>query len=85
MGAAISTLLAYSIMFTALFILNRKWLPISFNYGRIIFLLGICMIGFYYLQVEPNKHWCRFILSVIIISVGFPLLKAPIKIRHKIY
>jgi len=75
MGAAIATLVAYSTMFIALFILNRKWLPISFNYGRITILLGICIIGFYYFQIEPHKHWYRFILSVIIISVGCPLLK----------
>ena len=79
MGAAIATLLAYSIMFIALFILNRKWLPISFNYGRIIILLGICIIGFYYFQIEPHKHWYRFILSIIIISAGFPLLKGTYK------
>ena len=79
MGAAIATLLAYSIMFIALFILNRKWLPISFNYGRIILLLGICIIGFYYFQIEPHKHWYRFILSIIIISAGFPLLKGAYK------
>jgi len=79
MGAAIATLLAYSIMFIALFILNRKWLPISFNYGRIILILGICIIGFYYFQIEPHKHGYRFILSVIIISAGFPLLKGGYK------
>jgi hypothetical protein len=66
-------------MFIALFILNRKWLPISFNYGRIILLLGICIIGFYYFQIEPHKHWYRFILSIIIISAGFPLLKGAYK------
>ena len=75
MGAAIATLLAYSIMFFTLFILNRKWLPISFNYGRIFILLGICIIGFYYLQVDPHKLWFRFILSLVILCVGIPLLK----------
>ena len=75
MGAAIATLLAYSIMFLALFILNRKWLPISFAYGRIFLLLAVCIIGFYYLQIEPYQYWCRFLLSIIIISVGFPMLK----------
>jgi len=74
-GAAIATLLAYATIFTALFILNRKWLPISFDYGRIFLLLAVCIIGFYYLHIEPYQYWCRFLLSVIIISVGFPMLK----------
>jgi len=75
MGAAIATLLAYSIMFLALFIINRKWLPISFKYGRIFMLLGICIIGFYFLEIDPHKLWFRFILSIVILSVGIPLLK----------
>jgi O-antigen/teichoic acid export membrane protein len=78
-GAAIATLLAYLIMFLALFILNRKWLPISFNYGRILFLLVICILGYYYLQVEPHVQWQRFILSIIILSVGIPLLRGVYK------
>ena len=75
MGAAIATLVAYSIMFLALFILNRRWLPISFNYGRILLLLSICIFGYYYFQVEPHGQWQRFTLSIIILSVGFPLIK----------
>ena len=35
MGAAIATLSAYAIMFLSLFMLNRKWLRISFNLSLI--------------------------------------------------
>tara|TARA_B110000438_G_scaffold13625_1_gene13190 strand:- start:6373 stop:7809 length:1437 start_codon:yes stop_codon:yes gene_type:complete len=76
MGAAIATLLAYSIMFLALFMLNRKWFPISFNYGRILLLLSICIMGFYYVSVNPDEVAWRFLTSIIIISGGFPLLKS---------
>jgi len=72
-GAAIATLLAYFIMFLALYLLNRVWLPISFNYIKIFLLLLICILGFYYLgnfEIQTNKLFERVFLSVIILIVA---------------
>ena len=76
MGAAIATLSAYAIMFIALFMLNRKWLPISFNYSRISALLGVCIMGFYYLAANPDEVIWRLLISIIILSAGLPLLQS---------
>jgi len=76
MGAAIATLSAYAIMFLSLFMLNRKWLRISFNYSRISTLLGICIMGVYYLDSNPVEVIWRLLISIIILSTGLPLLQS---------
>jgi O-antigen/teichoic acid export membrane protein len=71
MGAAFAALLAYFVMMVTIFIANHKLYPISYEYGRIFWIicyLIFALVLYYYLDLN--------ILMRCLVIIGFPVLLA---------
>jgi O-antigen/teichoic acid export membrane protein len=71
MGAAFAALLAYFVMMISIFIANQKLYHISYEYGRIFWIivyLSIAILLYYYMELN--------ILMRLILIIGFPVLLA---------
>jgi O-antigen/teichoic acid export membrane protein len=69
MGAAFAAFFAYFVMMISIFIANQKLYMITYEYGRIFWIIGYLMVALviYYLQVPG-------ILVRILLVAGMPLL-----------
>jgi O-antigen/teichoic acid export membrane protein len=71
MGAAYAALLAYSVMMVSIYIANQRLYHISYEYGRvfwIILYLSIALTFYYYFNLN--------ILIRFLLIIGLPLLLA---------
>ncbi len=63
-GAAFSTFIAYGLMFISLYLLNRRWLPITFDKSTIFTTLGMCVLCYF-----STIHFSSSIVVSIFITV----------------
>ncbi len=69
MGAALATLLAYFVMMVSIYIANQRLYHISYEYGRILWIISyltIALILYYYLDLN--------IIIRLLLIIGLPVL-----------
>ncbi len=63
-GAAFSTLIAYGLMFLSLYLLNRRWLPITFDKITIFTTIGMCTLCYF-----STIHFTSSLFVSILITI----------------
>ena len=80
MGAAWATLIAYGSMAGVSYVLGRRYYPIPYHAGRLLFYLSVSVgMGWFYIQQFGNHLWVGTLMLFVFLLLGLLLERNELK------